>query len=82
MEFLDLREPVSAWSHCAGMMLALPGILLLWRRSDNDRGERLTLLVYGLCLASCYLASTLSRRSTAGRVSLLSPAWTASGSSP
>ena len=36
--FLSLREPVSAWSHCAGMMLAVPGILLLWRRSDNDRG--------------------------------------------
>jgi hemolysin III len=59
MGILDLREPVSAWSHCAGLMLALPGTLLLWRRSAGDRGKRLALLVYGLCLTSCYLASTL-----------------------
>ena len=25
MPWLDFREPVSAWSHCAGLMLALPG---------------------------------------------------------
>ena len=59
MEFLDFREPVSAWSHCAGLMLALPGTLLLWRRSAGDRGKRLAVLVYGLSLAFCYSASTL-----------------------
>ena len=31
----DLREPVSAWSHCAGLLLALPGTFVLWRRSSG-----------------------------------------------
>jgi len=59
MSFLDFREPVSAWSHCAGMLLAVPGTFLLWRRSDAERSKRLSLLIYGLTLAFCYLASTL-----------------------
>ena len=59
MAFFDLREPVSAWSHCLGLLLALPGILLLWRRSGGDHAKRLSLLVYGLSLAFCYTASTL-----------------------
>ncbi len=59
MEFLEFREPFSAWSHCAGLILALPGVFLLWRRSAADRGKRLSLLVYGLSLIFCYLASTL-----------------------
>jgi hemolysin III len=59
MELLDFREPVSAWSHCTGLVLALPGTLLLWRRSGSDHGKRLSLLVYGLSLAFCYSASTL-----------------------
>ncbi|MGA2701064.1 MAG: hemolysin III family protein [Isosphaeraceae bacterium] len=59
MGILELREPVSAWSHCAGLMLALPGALLLWRRSAGDRGKQLAMLVYGLSLAFCYSASTL-----------------------
>ncbi len=59
MGILDLREPVSAWSHCAGLMLAVPGTLLLWRRSAGDRGKQLAVLVYGLSLAFCYSASTL-----------------------
>jgi hemolysin III len=59
MNFLDLREPVSTWSHCAGLLLALPGTLLLWRRGVGDLGKRLSLLLYGLTLAFCYSASTL-----------------------
>ena len=59
MTFLDFREPVSAWSHCAGMLLALPGTFLLWRRSVGTTSKRLTLLIYGVTLAFCYLASTL-----------------------
>ena len=59
MNFLDFREPVSGWTHCAGLLLALPGTLLLWRRSAGDPTKRLTLLVYGLTLAFCYSASTL-----------------------
>jgi hemolysin III len=59
MELLDFREPFSAWSHCVGLMLALPGTLLLWRRSAGDRGKQFAMLVYGVSLMFCYLASTL-----------------------
>jgi hemolysin III len=59
MGIFELREPVSSWSHCAGLILALPGTLLLWRRSAGDRGKQLAMLVYGLSLAFCYSASTL-----------------------
>ena len=59
MNFLDLREPVSAWSHFAGLFLALPGTILLWQRSGGDFAKRLSMLVYGVTLAFCYLASTL-----------------------
>ena len=59
MDFLDLREPVSAWSHFAGLVLALPGTYLLWRRSVGDPAKRLSVLVYGLTLVFCYSASTL-----------------------
>jgi hemolysin III len=59
VNYLDFREPVSAWSHCAGVLLALPGTFLLWLRSARDPTKRLTLLIYGLTLAFCYLASTL-----------------------
>src|ERR1700741_1642600 len=59
MNFLDFREPVSAWSHCVGLLLALAGTVLLWRRSVGASTKRLSLLVYGLTLAFCYSASTL-----------------------
>ena len=59
MNFLDLREPVSTWSHFAGLFLALPGTVLLWQRSGSDSTKRLSMLVYGVTLAFCYLASTL-----------------------
>ncbi len=73
MGFLDLREPVSTWSHFAGLMLAFPGTLLLWRRSKTDRGKQLALLVSGLSLAFCYSASTLSHgvRLPAARIAAL-----------
>ncbi len=59
MIFLDPREPVNTWSHAAGLLLALFGILLLWRLSRGDPVRRLVLMIYGLSLASCYAASTL-----------------------
>ena len=59
MNLLDFREPVSAWSHCAGLVLAVPGTVVLWRRSGGNATKRLSLLVYGLTLTFCYLASTL-----------------------
>ncbi len=59
MNFFYFREPVSAWSHCVGLLLALAGTVLLWRRSVGASTKRLSLLVYGLTLAFCYSASTL-----------------------
>ncbi len=59
MDLFDPREPVAAWSHFAGLLLALPGTYLLWRRSSGDRAKRLSVLIYGFTLAFCYLASTL-----------------------
>ena len=59
MNLLDFREPVSAWSHCVGALLAVPGTFLLWRRSAGEFSKRTTLLIYGLTLAFCYSASTL-----------------------
>jgi hemolysin III len=59
MNLLYFREPVNSWSHCTGLLLALPGTLLLWRRSAGDHTKRLSLLIYGLTLAFCYSASTL-----------------------
>jgi hemolysin III len=59
MNAFDFREPVSTWTHCAGLMLALAGTLILWRRGDGEPRKRLSLLVYGLSLIFCYAASTL-----------------------
>src|SRR3954451_19045642 len=53
------REPASTWTHLAGLLLSLPGAVILWRRGGGDTGKRISLLVYGLCLVSCYAASTL-----------------------
>jgi hemolysin III len=33
----DIREPVNAWSHGAGMMMALPVTWLLWKQCDKWR---------------------------------------------
>ena len=49
MQLFDLREPINALSHGAGMMLALPLTWAFWRRcadragsgSDGDRRDRL-----------------------------------------
>ncbi len=57
MIFLDLREPASAWTHGLGLVLAIPGTLLLCRRAGSNRMLRLTLAVYGMSLAACYAAS-------------------------
>lgn len=59
MTLLDPREPVSAISHGAGLLLSLPAIVLLWRQTRGDRSKQLSLLVYGLTMAGCYAASML-----------------------
>jgi hemolysin III len=59
MPLLALREPVNAWTHCSWFLLALPCTLLLCWKSRGNLGKQLSLLVFGLSLALCYLASTL-----------------------
>jgi hemolysin III len=57
MTILDLREPVSAWSHALWLVLSLPATYLLWRRCGDSLGRRISFLVFGLSLALCYLGS-------------------------
>ena len=70
MPLFDLREPVSAWSHGVGMMLALSVTWALWQRSGKlinpgkveprrgstryQRIKGLCLLVFGINLILCY----------------------------
>lgn len=57
MVLLDLREPASAWTHGLGLVLAIPGFLLLRHRGAGDRALRRSLTIYGASLAACYAAS-------------------------
>jgi hemolysin III len=59
MDWLHFREPVSAWSHAAGLFLALPAALLLVRRSAGSRVKQLSFLVFAVGVAACYGSSTL-----------------------
>jgi hemolysin III len=59
MDFLNPREPISAWSHGLWLLLAIPGVVLLWRRSAGDRAKRISLAIYGASLLFCASASTL-----------------------
>ncbi|APW59263.1 PAQR family membrane homeostasis protein TrhA [Paludisphaera borealis] len=75
MSLFDLREPISAWSHGAGMIAALPVVWLLLRRGrdalrsaatadescdrDFHQGKLVCLAVFGACLVFCYGASML-----------------------
>jgi hemolysin III len=59
MTFLHFREPVAAWTHCAGLILAIPGTWLLWKRTQGDRGLQISVLIYGIGLMLCYAGSTL-----------------------
>jgi len=74
MLLFDCREPVSAWSHGAGMLLALPVTWILWKRctdstslpqehctaaSRYEYGKALCLLVFGVSLIICYGISAL-----------------------
>jgi hemolysin III len=59
MDLLHPREPISTWTHFAGLLLAIPGTFLLLWRSPGDNAKRLSLLIYGLTLIFCYTTSTL-----------------------
>lgn len=59
MAFFVFRHPVSAWTHLVWFLLSLPGTWLLWHRSQGDRSRQVSLLIYGLSIASCSACSTL-----------------------
>jgi len=75
MLLFDLREPINAWSHGAGMVLAMPVTWVLWKRctvpndcSNLRQGygsaryqwvKALCLLVFGISLMLCYGISAL-----------------------
>lgn len=72
MDFLGLREPVSACTHGAWMLLSIPATLWLWNRGGGERIRQLSLLVFGLGLGVCYSASALfhGAPNESGRVEL------------
>ena len=80
MNFLDLREPVSSWSHFTGLLLALPGTVLLLRRSGGHPGhEAAEPFVAGSDTSpSAYSASTPSLRAS----ELPAALWIAAFASP
>jgi len=59
MEWLDFRDPVSTWTHLIWMILALPGTVLLWRRSRGDGAKQISMAIFGLSLIACFGSSAL-----------------------
>ncbi len=59
MTWLHVREPVSAWTHFTWLMLALPGMCVLWRLSRGSSLKRLGGAIFGLTFALCYAGSWL-----------------------
>jgi hemolysin III len=75
MLLFQLREPINAWSHGAGMLLALPLTWVLWKRcvAPYDRGNMVSrtsptryqrikaicLVVFGVTLTVCYGTSAM-----------------------
>lgn len=53
------REPFSAWSHGLWLVLSIPATYWLWKRSNDNRARRWSLLVFGVCLTACYLGSAV-----------------------
>ena len=75
MLLFQLREPVNAWSHGAGMLLALPVTWFLWKpcitasachemtlpfaKTRHQQIKALCLIVFGVTLTICYGTSAL-----------------------
>jgi hemolysin III len=75
MLLFQLREPINAWSHGAGMLLALPVTWLLWKRcltaydcanmtpplgwARHQRIKAVCLMVFGITLTVCYGTSAV-----------------------
>ncbi|MFO0878488.1 MAG: hemolysin III family protein [Gemmataceae bacterium] len=59
MDVLGFREPVSSWTHLTWMLLAIPGLIPLWKAAGNDGLKRLGALVFGGTLIFCFAGSFL-----------------------
>jgi hemolysin III len=70
MDLLNFREPFNTWSHGLWLLLSIPATIVLWRRSGRDRAMRISLLIFGLSLAACYLGSAVFHAVRVTRASL------------
>lgn len=59
MNLLYAREPVSAWSHAAWLLLSIPGAIWLWKLSRDDWNKRVGLMIFAASLSFCYMSSAL-----------------------
>ena len=59
MSWLHFRDPVSAWTHFAWMVLALPATWVLWWLGRGSLLKRTGSLIFGFTLVFCYAGSWL-----------------------
>lgn len=59
MTWLDFREPVSAWTHFAWLVMSLPATWLLWQMARGSLLKRAGVLIFGASCALCYAGSWL-----------------------
>ncbi len=59
MEWLNARDPMSAWTHFSWMILAIPGTVLLAYVSRKQPNRQIGMLVFGLSLIFCMACSFL-----------------------
>ena len=60
MDILHFREPFSALSHALWLVLSIPATVILVRKSRGERSKQISLLIFGVSLAACYLGSALN----------------------
>jgi hemolysin III len=68
MDALDIRESVSAATHGAALIAAIPAIVALIRRGRGTQARTLALFAYAFGLVSCFGASTLCHAMVAAGV--------------
>jgi hemolysin III len=59
MDWPGVREPFSAWTHFAWMLLTLPATWALWQMARGSSLKRAGVFVFGLTLFLCYAGSWL-----------------------
>lgn len=68
MDWFIVREPTSAWTHFAWMVLAIPGTILLLWLSRRRPLTQFSMLVFGLSTMFCMLGSFLFHAAPASLV--------------